>query len=219
MKFNRHHAVGVSAESAAAAWARQEGAPGGAVLRMDHEIAGRLRGGVPARPGPALAVVLRPMLAIDDEDRLWAAALVATMRLLDISNLLAGWPDVVGTGDSSSAFVTVTTQTAMGRIEMAIVTCRTSGLIQLPGAESFANEMLAASQQAVDDFDHVAQSYAAFSGLIGQRVVAALLPRGETRGTVTGLAADGRLRLESTTGMTELLAAAAVRSVKVVADR
>ena len=210
----RHFAVGLSAEAVAGAWARQEQAPAGAVVHLDREIAGRLRGGLPAPNGPAVAVVLRPMLAADDEDRLWAAALVVAHRTMSAPRSTAGWPDSLDVDGAPAAFVNVIAQLHGGVIDLAILTLRTPDPRHLPPADTFADESVAATAVARDGFDELAADYARCSHVVGRRVLATLLPRGETRGTATGLAADGRLRLESVTGMVELLAAAIIRRVE-----
>ena len=213
----RHLAVGLSAESVAGAWARQEGAPNGAVVTLDAEVAGRLRGGVPAPPGPAAAVIVRPSLLVGDEDRLWVAALVAAHRTIDPpGSTRVGWPDLIQMDARPVAFVNVTSQLGPGRIEMAIITLRTVETSLMPNARNFSDAVLNSTSCTESDFSDLAAAYAGCSGIYGRRVLIRFLPRGETRGTVTGFDSDGRLRIETPTGMVELLPTSSVRSVEVI---
>ena len=101
----------------------------------------------------------------------------------------------------------------MGQIVLTIITLRSLDANHLPAPEVFATAVCRAALAAQEDYEPLAKEWADTSALTGHPVVVALLPRGETRGTVTGLAPDGRLRLVSATGMVELLAVGAVRNV------
>lgn len=213
----RRSRVGVSAEAVAGAWARQEGAAHGSVVVIDHEVAGRLRGGTPAAGG-SLAVIVRVELALRAHDRLWVAAQVAATRAISTVSanmtVRAGWPDPVEIQGAPAAFVNVTCQLGPGRIELAIIALRAADASLLPSAECFRNEVLVAVDLAVNDFDLLACEHTDLSAVQGRAVRVFLLPRGETRGTVTGVGPDGQLRIETSTGMVELLDASSVRRVE-----
>jgi BirA family transcriptional regulator, biotin operon repressor / biotin---[acetyl-CoA-carboxylase] ligase len=237
----RHIEVGLSAESVAGAWARQEAAPHGALVSLAGEVAGRSRGGVPVPPGPAIAVIVRPSLAADSHDRLWLAALVAAHRSIPpLGETRLGWPDSIETDPTTAASgpvpgspatvlaasgpvatvpvasVTVTAQLGPGHVEMAIITVRSIQPWRMPDPDEFRRALLRTVSQAESDFLDLVADYAAVSTTHGQRIRVQLLPRGETRGTATGFEPDGRLRLETPTGMVELLPVAVVRSISLV---
>ncbi len=242
----RHIEVGLSAESVAGAWARQEAAPHGALVSLAGEVAGRSRGGVPVSPGPAIAVIVRPELAADSQDRLWLAALVAAHRSVPpLGETRLGWPDSIETDPTAAASVpvpgspatvlaasgpgtavpgtavsvasvTVTAQLGPGHVDMAIITVRSIQPWRMPDPDEFRRALLRSVSQAESDFLDLVADYAAVSTTHGKRVRVQLLPRGETRGTVTGFEPDGRLRLETPTGMVELLPVTVVRSISLV---
>ncbi len=215
----RHVSVGVSAEAVAGAWARQEGAADGSVVVLAGEVAGRLRGGTPAPGGPALAVIVRRSLPLGAEDRLWVAAQMAATDSIALESgdaASAGWPDPIEIGGVPAAFVNVTSQLGGGHIEMVIVTLRVVDTSLLPTAERFRDAILIAAERAVTEFDDLAAEYAERSALSHRNIRVLLLPRGETRGMVTGFHPDGRLRIETPTGMVELLAATSVRRIEVL---
>ena len=213
----RHMAVGLSVESAAGAWARREEAPHGAMVTLDAEVAGRRRGGVPAPPGPAIGVIVRPSLTVDNADRLWLVGLVAAHRTIrSPGSLRVGWPDSLHVDATPIAFINVTAQLGPGRVEMAILSVRAVDALWMPKPDEFRVAVLLALAQAESGFSDLAADYAAVSSIHGQRVRVVLLPRGETRGTVAGVEADGRLRLETPTGMVESIAASSVRRIDVI---
>ena len=215
----RRLAVGLSAEAVAGAWARREHALHGSVAVLDVEIAGRLRNGVPTSGSSAVAVIVRPALAIADEDRLWVAALVAacgTGTTVWGSRPLAVWPDRIEIDGSPAAFVNVTSEFESGRIGVAIVTLRVLDASITAPFELFRDLVVHSVGLVSAAFSELTHTFIDHSALHGRRVRAVLLPRGETRGTVTGLGSDGCLRLETATGMVELLSVSSVRRIDLV---
>ncbi len=216
----RRISVGVSAEAVAGAWARQERAADGSVVVVEGEVAGRLRGGTPASGGPAIAVIVRRSLPLAAEDRLWIAAQMAATDAIALGAndavVRAGWPDQIEIGGVPAVFVNVASQLGAGHIELVIVTLRLVDASLLPTAERFRDAVLVAVDRAIVGFDDLAAEYAERSALSQRNIRVLLLPRGETRGMVTGFDPDGRLRIETSTGMVELFAAASVRRIEVL---
>lgn len=212
---HRHLPVAVSAEAIALAWARQEAAPAGAVVIVDHEISPRCRLGrlwerVQERTA-TLAMVWRPTIPIEAVDLAWAAASLGLVRALDAH--IDGppprlwWPDeVVDESGRVAGAVRAEIQLGPGRVTSAVVTARVD--LDAVGAPDPADVLALVEVElarAAGELDGAPQdmplAWEARSALLGRRVNAHLLPRGEVRGTVAGLDPHGALELVSTTGL------------------
>ncbi len=224
--------VAVSAEAMALAWANQEDAPQGATVVVDHEIrASGLHGRlwtVPATDTLACSVVLRPPLSVEEADTSWLlAALAAAEAAQAVSGreLATWWPDSVVDASSREqvAAVRAEVQLGPGRVKGVIITLR----FDLPklGLDASAKDaMLEATVKAVDDAaeglaEGAAKAAAAYEkrcGLLGNRVMIRLLPKGETRGTAKRVDRGARLELESPSGLIEKITVDQVRELKIV---
>jgi len=216
----RHLPVGVSTTALALAWARQESAPEGATVLLDHEVSPLGWRGVlwpvEARDTLSLAVVLRPVLPLDRVDVLWAMTVAAVASFVTGSGGVAArtwWPDrVIGPDADAVAGVKLDIVLGPGMVRAAIVAVRidlpTAGLEvadRVSLATSFGPALVAASEETVTDPGRAADGYSAGSATVGRRVRAVLLPRGEARGQAAAIDADGRLAIASSTGMRESL--------------
>lgn len=228
----RHFPVAVSAEAMALAWANQEDAPQGATVVVDHEIrASGLHGRlwtVAATDTLACSIVLRPPLSVEEADSSWLlAALAAAEGAQAVSGreLSTWWPDSVVDASSREqvAAVRAEVQLGPGRVKAVVITLR----FDLPGLGldgSSKDALLEATVKAVDDAveglsEGVASAGAAYEkrcGLLGNRVMIRLLPKGETRGTARRVDRGARLELESPSGLVEKITVDQVRDMKVV---
>ena len=226
MSATRFTPVGISVEQLAVAWARREGAAAGSTIVVGHEISGRMRLGIPWQPTPgtalACATVLRPALLPDVEDVLWVVALVAAAQA---TGARPGWPDLLFNEDGRQiGAVNLDVQLGPGRIESAVVSLR----VDVPGlvasadgrvqpresiVEAFVEHALRTSSLAEHGVSAILDEYAVCSALIGQIVRARLLPKGDTRGRAVAVDPQGRLVLESPSGMLERLMPATVLRV------
>lgn len=211
----RRYPVAVSAEALALAWARQEDAPAGSVIVVDHEISPRGRLGRlwphPAERTAVLAMVWRPAVAASAADLVWAAASLGLLRAVQALGEGDGpalwWPDEVHDGGGRLlGAVRAEVQLGPGRVTSAVVT----GRIDLDHAGGYSREDVLvevegemAAVAAVLDRDPDALRAACYerSALAGRRAVAHLLPKGEVRGEVAGVDPDGGLVLRSATGL------------------
>jgi biotin-(acetyl-CoA carboxylase) ligase len=225
----RQYEVGMSVESLASAWARTEAAPDGAVVVVDSEISGRLRGGVPWRVAGddalMMAMVIRPALNPLHEALLWLVASLATAdALADVSGEAHTmiWPDTVlrhGV-ESAHSSINVMVQLGPGRIEHAVLAVRT----RLDGLEATKEELLrsleehllAATRLVETDSLALLEMFNDRSSIMSQRARVSLLPRGEARGQIIAVDPEGFLVLESSTGMLERIAPASLRSLELV---
>lgn len=213
----RHFEVAVNAEALALAWARQEGAPTGAVVSVDHEISprgrlGRLWPHAQERTA-VLAMVWRPTLGADVAELAWVAASLglceAARTLLGGGNAATWWPDlVVDIGERRIGEVRAEVQLGPGRVSSAVITARLD-LDALPGVdrETAITEMIVGLGAGIEHLDgghdELRAAYSRSCVLIGRRVIARLLPRGAARGTVGGIDELGRLELVSATDLVE----------------
>jgi biotin-(acetyl-CoA carboxylase) ligase len=219
----------MSVEALASAWARTENAPDGAVVVIDSEISGRLRGGIPWRVAGddalVMAMLVRPALNPLHESLLWLVASLATAdALVEVSGdeHTVIWPDtVVRQGeDLARSSVNVMVQLGPGRIEHAVLAVRT----RLDGLEATKEELLrsleehllAATRLVETDSLALLEMFNDRSSIMSQRARVSLLPRGEARGRIIAVDPDGFLVLESSTGMLERIAPASLRSLELV---
>lgn len=225
----------MSIEAMASAWARGEQAPDGAVVVLDNEISGRLRGGEPWTLGGAeglmLAMVARPDMDPMQEALLWLpASLAAADALTSITTTdhVVLWPDRVAESAAAErrCAVNVLVQLGPGRVEHAIFAIRIDlrGMVQdqldRMDVDSLIPSWVASARRYVDlladDPDALLTEYADRCAQMGERVRVELLPRGDARGRVAGVDRDGFLVLESPTGMLERVAPASLRSIEIV---
>ena len=224
--------VAVSSEAMALAWANQEDAPQGATVVVGHEIrASGLHGRlwtVAATDSLACSIVLRPTVSVEEADSAWlVAALAAAEGAQAVSGreLSTWWPDSVVDASSREqmAAVRAEVQLGPGRVKGVIITLR----FDLPGLgldASRKDALLEATVNAVDDAvegltEGAASAAAAYEkrcGLLGNRVMIRLLPKGETRGTARRVDRGARLELESPSGLVEKITVDQVRDMKVV---
>jgi len=225
----RRYEVAMSVEALASTWARTDNAPDGAIIVAGREISGRLRGGTPWRAAGddalIMAMVIRPSLDPLQEALLW---LVASLGVADALADITGnshpviWPDTVARddGDSVRSSVNVTVQLGPGRIEHAVLAVRThlDGLDvtreQLLGA--LEQQLLAATRLVETNSLALVGTFNDRCSVMNRRALVSLLPRGEARGRITAVDADGFLVLESSTGMLERIAPASLRKLELV---
>ena len=228
----RHFPVAVSAEAMALAWANQEDAPQGATVVVDHEIrAGGLHGRLwPVAPADSLAcsVVLRPTIPAEDADVAWLVAALASAegaQAVSGKELATWWPDSVveAATRETVAAVRAEVQLGPGRIKSVVITLRFD-LPRLGLDASRKDELLEAVVHAVDAVASelaggaagAAAAYEKRCGLLGNRMLIRLLPKGETRGTARRIDRGARLELESASGLVEKITVDQVRDMKIV---
>lgn len=231
----RSYDVGTSVEALASAWARREAAPEGAVVVVTNEVAGRLRGGEPWLIGGGdavlMAVVTRPSLDPMQEALLWLPASLAAMESIAEATSIEcrlRWPDRLVDAATAATWgaTNVITQLGPGRIEHSIFSLRIDKRslrerhVAWPGDEGVVERFVHHTQRFLEllrtDAAAVLDAYADRCDLLGERVRAELLPRGEARGRVVAVDADGFLVLESPTGMLERVAPSTLRSLEIV---
>lgn len=228
----QRHAIGVSVEALASAWARRDAVPGGSVVVVDSEIAARRRLGEPwsAATGDALALamVLRPDIAPSLEGLLW---LVGTLAAAESGaacsdlHMAICWPDTLEVVESNDAvaFTNVVTQLGPGCIEHSVISIRFLlsglGLTESDRTDLFHHAVLeldGAVSLLVEDPQGLIDAVTERASTIGNRVKVALLPRGEARGKATAVDPEGRLVLETPTGMLDYVSVDSLRAIETV---
>ena len=216
--LRRHFPVAVSAEALALAWARQEAAPTGATITVDHEISPRGRLGrlwqQQAEQTAILAMVWRPNLAAAAADLVWSAASLGLLRAIEDSVDLKPklrWPDeVVDESGQLLGAVRAEMQLGPGRVTSAIVTARVD-LARIGWPErscvrdALDTNLAMVAAQLDSEPDTVRAACNAASAIVGWALIAHILPRGEVRGTVEGVDANGALAVVSPTGLRQLV--------------
>ncbi|MBA2280415.1 MAG: hypothetical protein M3527_01380 [Actinomycetota bacterium] len=228
----RRFPVGLSAEALALAWARTDQGPAHGAVVVEREVSARgLHGrlwATPAESTLAVSVILRPVLPADEADVVWlAGGLAAVMGAVAAGaspDLATCWPDAVVNIATNEpvAMVKAESQLGPGRVRSAVVTVRFDlRRLGLTGqAEGLLTSVLEAMVAAAADLDEdasgVAALYSARCSLVGSRAKATLLPKGESRGVVRTADRQGRLVLESATGMVERIGIHQLRALEVV---
>lgn len=192
------HPVLLSTAVTAADWARA-GAPDGAVVVADQQIAPRGRAGRPwtVTPGQGLAfaLVMRPQLPAAREGWLYTVALAA---LADVCGQAATieWPDEIHREDALAAVVGIDVQLGAQGVKWAVIN------VLLKEAQPPRGELLGAVLQAIDARlaatpGAVLGAYGARCRTIGRAVRVRLLG-GTTRlqGRAVELLDDGALVLD-----------------------
>jgi biotin-(acetyl-CoA carboxylase) ligase len=226
----RHYQAAVSAEALALAWARQEEAPSGAVVVVDHEVSPRGHAGrlwsAPAADTLSMAVVVRPEFTVEDADAAWlVAGLLASKSISATSTcpVATWWPDRVVDGDDGAelAMTKAEVQLGPGRMRFAVVTFRFD-LARLGVAREALIEAVDDAREedssVIDDAELVSRKYSERCALLHQKVRLTLLPKGETRGRVSGVDRSARLHIESSTGMVERISIHSLRNLEVRAS-
>ncbi len=227
----RRFPVAVSAGAMAGAWARQEHAPAGATVVVDHEISplGRLGDawGVPPAASLCLAMVLRPSVAPEDADVSWLVGglgAIAGAEAVSGVELAAWWPDRVVAAGTEERRATIKAEVQLGpaQVRSAVVVMRFDlaalGL-EADRREELLEAVVTAVDQAAAELDDgpeaVAAAYERRYALLDRRVKLRLMPKGETRGTVRGIDRGGRLEVASGTGMTQRISVDMLRELQV----
>jgi biotin-(acetyl-CoA carboxylase) ligase len=226
----RHFRVAVSVGAMALAWARQEEAPQGATVVADHEVSALGRLGDPWTVPPpatlAAAVVIRPALPASLADAVW---LVAGLAAAEGAGTAAGralgvwWPDLVIDPVTEAVVGKVHAEVQLGpaQVRSAVVTVRID-LTDLGQRDAVLDEVLGAFDRAAgwlgdgaEGCAEAASTYSEHCPLLGRRLKAVLLPKGETRGIARRVDKAARLELVSATGMVEHIAVDSLRRLEV----
>lgn len=196
------HPVVLSTASSASQWANA-GAPDGAVVVADQQIAARGRAGRPwkvtAGEGLGFALVLRPQMPAEREGFLYTLILAA---LADVCgpDVTIEWPDEVRRGDATLAAAGIEARLGARGVKWAVVN------FLLPAAPPPRGELLHAILEAVDARRSAAPStvledHRRLCATIGRHVRARLLGgTARLEGTAVETTEDGALVLETTAG-------------------
>lgn len=181
----------VSTEVDARGWARA-GAPSGAVVVADYQLAPRGRDGRvwEVRPGEGLgfSLIVRPDLPSHREGWPFVPATLALAELAG-SDASIGWPDEVRLDGDRWAAVNVETELGPTGVAATIIS------VHLPTVEHPRTPMLADAVELVEAHlaepaEDVIEVFTDRCETIGRSVTARLVPMGPAGRTVSGLAVD-----------------------------
>ena len=188
----------VSTEADALAWART-GAPDGAVVVADYQVAPRGRSGLEWRMTPgtdlAFSVILRPALAVEREGWLYTLTCTAVAETCGTAATI-DWPDGVERPLGGRAAVGVRAEPAAHALAWAVVNVLVPDCAR-PRAAVLARLLAAFDDLARQPADDVLALHRSRCATLGRRVSATLLPLGPNAVRVAGTAAttlkDGAL--------------------------
>ena len=95
---------------------------------------------------------------------------------------------------------------------------RRHGAFDPPVDEAVLVGELRAAARLLDEPDELVDAYRGRCATVGCTAAVALLPHGAVRGTVRGIGADGRLEVESPTGLVERIAVSSFSSLRRLED-
>lgn len=198
----RSHRVILSTAVDAVQWAGA-GAPDGAVVVADHQIAAHGRAGRPLKvtsgEGLAFALVKRPQLPAEREGWLYTVALTA---LADVcgEGVTIAWPDELRRDGVMAAAVGIDVRLGARGVKWAVAN------VFIAAAQPPRGPLLAAVLEAIDARQAgtpraVLDDYAALCATLGRAVRVRLLGgTGRLQGTAVLTQDDGTLVLETDTG-------------------
>ena len=130
------------------------------------------------------------------------------------------WPDTVLAPGGAEVVVSAVCVLGPGRVDYAILTVRLGPVAAFDpqvGADGLVGELRAAAR-LLDEPGELVAAYRRRCATVGCTAAVALLPHGAARGTVRGIDADGRLEIESPTGMVERIAVSSFSSLRKLDD-
>lgn len=212
----KYFPAAISLEAVAGAWVRQDEAPAGSMVELSSEIAGRIRNGPVWEPthgaGVRLAAIARPALRQEHETLCWVAGITAAA--IAAEGIRSWWPDrLVNANGDELGIVNVVAMGGLGRINAVIIAARWDLDRASVDQDSFVLESIRLLDLAASDPSALLAEHAIRSRLIGTRVRASLLPRGDMRGNAAELNAAGELVLLSPTGLRQHVTIAQLQRV------
>lgn len=181
-------------------------------------------------------------------DLAWLAASLGAARALDTAaggEHRCEWPDGVLAGSGVEVAVSAVCTLGPGRVDYAILIARLGptsafaatvdeaglaegladsneprrhGAFGPPVDEAVLVGELRAAARLLDEPDELVDAYRGRCATVGCTAAVALLPHGAVRGTVRGIGADGRLEVESPTGLVERIAVSSFSSLRRLED-
>ena len=198
----RSHPVLLSAGVAAVQWAGS-GAPGGAVVVADSQIAAHGRAGRPLKVtsghGLAFALVMRPQLPAAREGWLYTVTLTAIADVCGDGVTIA-WPDEVRRDGAMAAAVGIEVRLGSRGVKWAVANVFFADA-QPPRGPLLGSLLEAIDARLASDPSAVLDDYAPLCRTLGRSIRVKLLGgTGRLQGTAVGTGEDGTLVLEKEGG-------------------
>lgn len=130
------------------------------------------------------------------------------------------WPDTVLVPGGAEVVMNAVCALGPGRVDYAILTVRLGPAAAFDppvSADELVGELRTAAR-LLDEPDELVTAYRRRCATVGCTAAVALLPHGAARGTVRGIGSDGRLEIESPTGMVERIAVSSFSSLRKLDD-
>lgn len=211
--------IALTTESLALGWLRQHQAPHGALVVADKEISARTRsgGGIENDGGLSFSLILRPALAIDYQDILWAVALLGACAGYEQIGVeaRAWWPESLVAEDEVVGHVRVETQLAPGAIDSSVLTFR----LGLPEGAEQRIETLDGILRSLEDLfatqpTEIANLYLDRCALKGRPIRIGLRPNGASGGTAESIDERGGFGVTASSGSVTRYGVDQIREVR-----
>ena len=196
-----HYPVAITTTAIALGWLRQRDAAPWSVVVADSEVStsGRLGGDLEFIPETSVSVILRPDVAVDHQDTLWAHALLATC-----AGLLAGkvsakpwWPELAIDGrEAPVGAALVKSQLTAGRVDSSVITIR-FGPHEGPRIAPIVASLENLRRTLIEPPAAVAETYRGQCVLKDRPVTVRRLPTGSTSGLAGSIDERGHFALRS----------------------
>lgn len=216
------YSVALTTESLALGWLRQRQAPHGALVLAGQEISPRTRSGdfISIKNGLSFSVVLRPTIAVDYQDILWATALAAacasyTALEFDVS---AWWPETIFMDGSPIAYARAETQLAPGVVESSVLTFRLGfpeGIDEGQNLTALNACLLAIEELLEDTPTTIAYKYGQKCALKGRPIRVNLRPNGASGGVAESIDERGGFGVAASSGSVTRFAVDQIREILV----
>lgn len=199
--------IALTTESLALGWLRQRHAPHGAMVVADQEIFPRTRTGdaLTGENTLSFSLVVRPVIAVDYQDILWAAALTSACSAYERLGVNARpwWPESLVTDDAVIGHVRAETQLAPGTVESSVLTYRLGFESELA-----VEAQLRALDQALNSLEEtfellpteIAARYVEICALEGRPIRMDLRPNGASGGTAESIDERGGFGVAASSG-------------------
>lgn len=197
--------VALTTEALALGWLRQRSAGHGSIVVAGSEISARTRSGATIEDKGQLAasMVIRPEIAADYQDIIWAIPLLAAAEAYrDLGSAArAWWPEMIMGPDGALGYTRVETQLSPGHVDSSVVTFR----LGAPGGLGTGLDILGATLVRVEALldlapAELADRYRRFCVLEGEPVRVNLRPSGSSGGVGRSIDERGGFGVAATSG-------------------
>lgn len=201
--------IALTTEALALGWLRQRQAPHGALVLADREIAARTRSGKDLNLSNVLAfsVILRPKIAVDYQDIMWAVGLLSAQAAYEGLGIETRpwWPETLLADDIMVGHVRVETQLSPGMVESSVLTYRLGFNRELDSDSKLAAidlALISLEARLAQPPTEISDAYGEKCALRGKPIRVDLRPSGAVGGIGDSIDERGGFGVAATSGST-----------------